>query len=270
MSAHQPPTHENPTSASPTSASPTTQRSPEADPEAHGSPSSRHPALQPAPVAERSTSFPGPATLWVEAWPDPVIDQLGHDPRSRYVERFWLGVVGPSTTWLVRHLADELDRSPGGYPLDLAHTAGALGLGNKGGRNSPFMRSIDRAVQFGMAQRAGDVLRVRRNIAPLTQGQVQRLPADLQAAHRQHQERQLQPAAADLTDQEVKARRLALTLLEIGEDYDAAERQLERWNHTGPVAVRALRWAQQRHRAAQVAAIAQQAPAPQREADDAA
>ncbi len=34
--------------------------------------------------------------LTVEAWPDPVIDQLGHDPRSAYVERFWLGVLGPS------------------------------------------------------------------------------------------------------------------------------------------------------------------------------
>lgn len=39
--------------------------------------------------------FPIP-TIAVEAWSDPVIDQLGHDPRSAYVERFWLPVLGPS------------------------------------------------------------------------------------------------------------------------------------------------------------------------------
>ena len=57
--------------------------------------------------------------LTVEAWPDPVIDELGHDPRSAYVERFWLGVLGPSTVWLLRRLADQFDRQPDGFELDL-------------------------------------------------------------------------------------------------------------------------------------------------------
>ena len=33
----------------------------------------------------------------ITAWEDPVVDLLGHDPRSPYVERFWLAVLGPST-----------------------------------------------------------------------------------------------------------------------------------------------------------------------------
>lgn len=37
----------------------------------------------------------GPATLRIVAWTDPVIDTLGHDPRSWYVEQFWLPIVGP-------------------------------------------------------------------------------------------------------------------------------------------------------------------------------
>jgi hypothetical protein len=41
--------------------------------------------------------FPIPSVT-VEPWPDPVIDELGHDPRSAYVERFWLPVLGPSTS----------------------------------------------------------------------------------------------------------------------------------------------------------------------------
>jgi site-specific DNA recombinase len=36
-------------------------------------------------------------TLHVRPWPDPVIDAVGHDPRSTYVERFWLGVLGPAS-----------------------------------------------------------------------------------------------------------------------------------------------------------------------------
>jgi hypothetical protein len=35
--------------------------------------------------------------LCVEPWHDPVIDEVGHDPRSTYVETFWLPVLGPTT-----------------------------------------------------------------------------------------------------------------------------------------------------------------------------
>ena len=42
--------------------------------------------------------IPTTATLAVRPWPDPVIDALGHDPRSAYVEQYWLGILGPSST----------------------------------------------------------------------------------------------------------------------------------------------------------------------------
>ena len=59
-------------------------------------------------------------TLAVRPWPDPVIDALGHDPRSAYVEHFWLGILGPSTTWLLRRLAAGFETSPSGFDLQLA------------------------------------------------------------------------------------------------------------------------------------------------------
>lgn len=34
-------------------------------------------------------------TVHVTPWPDPVIDAVGHDARSPYVERFWLSILGP-------------------------------------------------------------------------------------------------------------------------------------------------------------------------------
>jgi len=82
----------------------------------------------------------GPATLTITPWADPVIDTLGHDPRSPYVEQFWLAILGPSTTWLLRRLAAGLEASPAGFELDLDETARSLGLGTRGGRNAPFMR----------------------------------------------------------------------------------------------------------------------------------
>jgi hypothetical protein len=36
-----------------------------------------------------------PTTLTIRPWPDALIDTLGYDPRSRYVETFWLPTLGP-------------------------------------------------------------------------------------------------------------------------------------------------------------------------------
>src|ERR1700737_3809511 len=99
--------------------------------------------------------FPGDL-LTIRPWPDDVIDALGFDPRSAYVEAYWLGILGPSTTWLFRRLVAGLDRSPEGFELPLAETARQLGLGDRGGRHSPFLRAITRTVQFDLARPAGD------------------------------------------------------------------------------------------------------------------
>src|SRR3546814_17427683 len=65
------------------------------------------------------------STISVRPWPDPVIDQVGHDPRSPYVEQFWLGILGPTATWLLRRLVSGLAESPAGYDLALARPARA-------------------------------------------------------------------------------------------------------------------------------------------------
>jgi hypothetical protein len=44
----------------------------------------------------------GRLLLRVEAWHDPVIDELGYDPRSSYVEIFWLPVLGPPSSEAVQ------------------------------------------------------------------------------------------------------------------------------------------------------------------------
>ncbi|MDP9070516.1 MAG: hypothetical protein M3N68_04390 [Actinomycetota bacterium] len=198
-------------------------------------------------------SVPPPApttdTLTIRPWPDEVIDALGHDPRSRYVEIFWLGILGPSTTWLLRRLVAGLEASPAGFDLPLADTARCLGLGDKGGRHSPFMRSLARLVQFDLAQAQGDpVLAVRRKVPPLNRRQVLRLPASLQAEHQALQEANLRTPAVE--QQRRRSRQLALSLLELGEDLEAAERQLLRWRFHPALAREASAWAWSRHRRA--------------------
>jgi len=184
--------------------------------------------------------------LPVRPWPDPVIDALGHDPRSAYVETFWLGILGPSTTWLLRRLAAGLDAFPAGFDLDLADTAAALGLGAKGGRHSPFMRALARSCQFDLAvARVDGSLAVRRKIPPLNRRQVLRLPPSLATAHQAWQQDELRTPAAE--QQRRRARRLALSLVELGEDVDATERQLLRWKFHPGLCRESAAWASDRH-----------------------
>jgi len=130
--------------------------------------------------------------LIVQRWEDPVLDYLGHDPRSPYVERFWLAVLGPSCLFLLRRLAGELERQPDGFEFEATKWAAELGLGMKGGKHGPFWRSIERACRFNAAQRNGERLVVRRRLPPLSSRQVARLPEHLKHAHRVWAEQQQQ------------------------------------------------------------------------------
>lgn len=120
----------------------------------------------------------------VVPWFDPVVDADGFDPRSTYVEYFWLGILGPSGTWFLRRLADGLDRSPDGFVLDLRTAAKSLGLSPTGGRTFSFHRMLERCQRFGMIRFQGTNLEARRRIAAVPRRHLQRLPYELQEAHR--------------------------------------------------------------------------------------
>lgn len=205
--------------------------------------------MRPAPVLSVDRSV-----LTIRAWPDPVIDQVGHDPRSAYVERFWLGVLGPSTTWLMRRMAAGLEAQPGGFELPLEETARSLGLGGDG-RHSPFVRALARCCQFELASPGDEgVLAVRRKLPPLNRRQLVRLPDAVQADHQRWQDSELE--APPLEALRRRSRRLALSLLELGEDLEAAERQLQRWRFSPALAREAAVWAWERHVAARADAVA--------------
>ncbi len=120
--------------------------------------------------------------LLARPWDDPSLRRRGHDPRSAYVERFWVAILGPSAVWFLRLLAREFDELAPGQDLrlDLDSTARRLGLQHRGGRTSSFMRTIDRCAMFGLAQFADDaVLMVRRLLPPVPRRLHDRMPQEL-------------------------------------------------------------------------------------------
>lgn len=162
-----------------------------------------------------------PPAIVIRPWADPVVDAIGYDPHSRYVELFWLGILGPTATWLLRRLAFGLDHYPDGYELDLAETAAALGLSFVPGRHSPFLRSLQRCVLFGMACEGPFGFNVRRRVPPLAKRQLDRLPPHLQAAHAEWSG----PGDIASADRQ-RAEAMAHVLLQHGDPADEVERKL--------------------------------------------
>jgi hypothetical protein len=161
-----------------------------------------------------------PGSITVRPWIDPVVDESGFDPRSRYVEVFWLGVLGPTATWLLRRLVAGLERSPDGYDLDLYTTAQAMGLSFTSGRSSPFSKALQRCVMFGLAHPVEGGLAVRRRIPPISFRHLRRMPESVQAAHASWLSTTI--GVEELT----RAHRLAATMLELGDDPSVIEHHL--------------------------------------------
>lgn len=159
-------------------------------------------------------------SMVVVPWIDEVVDPVGFDPRSQYVELFWLNVLGPTATWLMRRMVTGFDEYPGGYELDLRETACAMGLSYSPGTSNPFMRALNRCVLFGAAQPISGGLAVRRRLPPVAARHLQRMPDHLRRAHESWRR-----AAVDQSELD-RALILAAAMVQVGDDLDVVERQL--------------------------------------------
>lgn len=134
----------------------------------------------------RTIPRPFPTNAHIVPWGDHVLDRKGHDPRSLYVEQFWLGVIGPTATWLLRRIAARFDATPSGFEVDCEQFAGELGLSVTKGHGSPFAKAMRRCVMFHMARLLGDGRpgwQVRRRLPTVPQRHLQRLPERVQLLH---------------------------------------------------------------------------------------
>lgn len=158
--------------------------------------------------------------LAIRPWVDPLVDESGHDPRSRYVERFWLGVLGPTATWVLRRLVAGLDTSPEGYEVDLVVLAREMGLGFEPGRVTPFTRGLHRCVMFGLAHPIPAGLAVRRRVPAIGHRHLRRMPVSVRLAHDEWQ------SASISLDELTRAHQLALAMVDAGDGVEVVEHQL--------------------------------------------
>ncbi len=130
-----------------------------------------------------------PGSFAIGAWIDPTLEQYGYPVTGDYVETFWLGTLGPTSTWLLRRLVNILEAGEitsdvdASIRVDVGELAGALGVGSPADRLTPLAKALDRLVMFGVAQVRGRRLVVRRFVAPLAAKQIDRLPTHLHRCH---------------------------------------------------------------------------------------
>lgn len=116
--------------------------------------------------------------------PDPRVGRIGFDLQDPYVEQCWSAVIGPSSTLVLRRFPTMWIASVPAE-IDASEMARSLGLGESVGDRSRFTGTLDRIVRFGLARPAhdGTGLDVYRQVAPLSERQLSRLPEWTQAAH---------------------------------------------------------------------------------------
>lgn len=108
----------------------------------------------------------------------------GYDPRSRYVELFWLPLLGPASVLLLRRTAYLFEARPQGCDLDLGTFAATLGLRGAVGRNSTLVRTFHRLASFGFADATwldDGAVYIASSLHALTPKGVDHLPAVLQS-----------------------------------------------------------------------------------------
>lgn len=103
--------------------------------------------------------------------------------RSRYVERVWLPILGPTATLAVRLLAELVEEARGDVTVRVADLTQALGLGAATGERSAFARAVRRLDRHRLVQVAGNGLIVRTELQPVSPRDLARLPTFVQNVH---------------------------------------------------------------------------------------
>jgi hypothetical protein len=124
-----------------------------------------------------------PPEITVVPWEDPIVEGPGHWPGDPYIEYCWLGVLGPSTTFLWARLA-RLGAEAPSTVVDVSDLAISLGLGEGLSSSAPLPRSLVRLVQFGCAHGTGrEGLAVRLALPHVSPRQLGRLSSSARQAH---------------------------------------------------------------------------------------
>jgi hypothetical protein len=193
-----------------------------------------------SPSHHRRRTYEFPTLMRFISWRDVNIESLGYDPRSTYVEKFWLPFIGPSTILLLRRIVESLETNPYGFDLDLKELSTMLGLGQAIGRNSSIQKTLNRLLVFELARvMPSNALSVRLKMPPLPQRYVKRLPLTLQEQHTIIVD---SSSSDNVMAVRKRARSLALSLAKLGHDRNSIENQLIAWRFHPSVCYETLHW----------------------------
>jgi hypothetical protein len=118
--------------------------------------------------------------------PNPRVRRVGFELTDPYVEQCWAGVIGPSSTLLLRRMPVLWsERVPAEI---LASDLGrSIGLGSGTAKTSRVAVTLKRLAQFGLVHPAGPAAdrhyEVFLEVSPLTPRQLARLPEWTRATH---------------------------------------------------------------------------------------
>jgi hypothetical protein len=117
--------------------------------------------------------------------PNPKVRRVGFELTDPYVEQCWSGVIGPSSTLLLRRMPVLwTDRVPAEIPA--SELARSIGLGAGTSNNSRLATTLKRLADFHLLSStspSGDHFEVFVEVSPLTPRQLARLPEWTRATH---------------------------------------------------------------------------------------
>jgi hypothetical protein len=137
--------------------------------------------------------FPPSGLITVTPWRQASIFRPCPLADCRYLEEFWLGILGPTATWLARHLSrlvvtqSDADRSQLGVTVDISELGARLGVSSRPLHDSVLVRGINRLVMFNFVTPTGvdkSALAVRASTPRVSDRLVARMHPSHRHTHR--------------------------------------------------------------------------------------
>ncbi|MFM8870428.1 MAG: hypothetical protein ACKOFD_02480 [Actinomycetota bacterium] len=136
--------------------------------------------------------LPSTGLITVAPWRQASITRSCPLAECRYLEQFWLGILGPTATWLARHLSrlvmaqSEVNTSHVGITVDISELGARLGVSTQPLHDSVLSRAINRLIMFNFAAPSGSdesVLEMRTTAPRVSDRLVARMHPSLRDAH---------------------------------------------------------------------------------------
>ena len=114
---------------------------------------------------------------------DESVSQHGFPTLSRYVEWYWLPILGPTALLALRRMVSAFEWYSNGYESHVEELASSLGLTYTEGTHNPFTRAVSRLMYFGIVRGTAHSLAVRTHLPLVPTTHLQRLHPGLRASH---------------------------------------------------------------------------------------